>query len=377
MFAEFCSEIGVSFEGIAFLNGSFIVSDVVDPIQPIVFASAEFQLLTGYSAMQQRGRKCSFIQGKDTNPNDVNNIRALVSSRSEGFVKVLNYRLNGSPFLNILYLAPLVPTSGNSGAYMRYMIGCQCNASEVLSRILVVPGPPLFSMDSTKLRIRHVETGVVFRPNGCPVAVNGENFEGMVYVKTKTTPGDPRVAACFQGKRTKFEVQVQGRFKGSIVGSKLLVNVCVKEPVTVTMSPAASAFIEACNRIVTPPRARMSLTSSRPWFSCPLMDVVDIMVGVGPDDSPPAVGAESFPMRSTEHQYSAPFDTSRTYSFSFQSCFLDLEKWEMCNLPGIKSIGLRAVIGDQPINVVLTVAGANTTVMEFEIAHASLPDQLW
>ena len=328
--------------------------------------------------MQQRGRKCSFLQGKGTNPNDVNDIRALVSSRSGGFVKIMNYRPNGSPFLNILYLASLVPISENTGCYMRYMIGCQCNASEVLSRILLVPTPSLLGpADSAKLRIRHVETGVVYHPNVGPMPINGEHFEGMVYVKTKTTPGDPRVAACFQGKRTKFEVQVQGRFKGSIVGSKLLVNVCVKEPVTVTMSPAASAFIEACNRIVTPPRARMSLTSSRPWFSCPLMDVVDIMVGGGPDDSPPAVGAESFPMRSTEHQYSAPFDTSRTYSFSFQSCFLDLEMWEMCNLPGIKSIGLRAVIGDQPINVVLTVAGANTTVMEFEIAHASLPDQLW
>ena len=45
-----------------------------------VFASAELQALTGYSALKQKGRTCSFLQGKDTYP-DI---------RSEGFVKFIN-----------------------------------------------------------------------------------------------------------------------------------------------------------------------------------------------------------------------------------------------------------------------------------------------
>ena len=58
--------------------------------------------MTGYTATELRGRKCGFLQGKD--PNYVNDFRAVISTHSEGFVKIMNQRSNGSSFLNMLYL---------------------------------------------------------------------------------------------------------------------------------------------------------------------------------------------------------------------------------------------------------------------------------
>ena len=45
--AAFCAEVGVTFNPVPFLNGAFVVSDVSDPTEPIVFSSEGFQVLTG------------------------------------------------------------------------------------------------------------------------------------------------------------------------------------------------------------------------------------------------------------------------------------------------------------------------------------------
>jgi len=71
---------------------NFLVTDPRLPDNPIVFASAGFMTLTGYSHEEVLGRNCRFLQGPDTDPVDVERIRDAVAKGEELSVCLLNYK---------------------------------------------------------------------------------------------------------------------------------------------------------------------------------------------------------------------------------------------------------------------------------------------
>ena len=76
-FADFCTEVGVTFASVPFLNGSFVIINLSDPLEPIVFLYEGFQKLTGYNGLDMK-EKClnfSFLQSPETGPADVDAIR--------------------------------------------------------------------------------------------------------------------------------------------------------------------------------------------------------------------------------------------------------------------------------------------------------------
>jgi PAS domain-containing protein len=48
---------------------------------PIIYASEGFSKFTGYSKEEIEGRNCRFLQGKDSNPDDVSRIREAIQER--------------------------------------------------------------------------------------------------------------------------------------------------------------------------------------------------------------------------------------------------------------------------------------------------------
>lgn len=57
---------------------NFLITDPNLPDNPIVFASQGFLDLTGYPADQILGRNCRFLQGPDTDPQAVDEIRYVL-----------------------------------------------------------------------------------------------------------------------------------------------------------------------------------------------------------------------------------------------------------------------------------------------------------
>lgn len=55
---------------------------------------------TGYSKEEIEGRNCRFLQGKNSNPSDVSRIREAIEKKKEILLCLLNYRKDGSSFLN-------------------------------------------------------------------------------------------------------------------------------------------------------------------------------------------------------------------------------------------------------------------------------------
>lgn len=71
------------------------------------------------------GRNCRFLQGPKTNPFSVKRIRDRLLEGKEHYETFLNYRRDGSPFMNLLMCTPLMDSRGN----VRYFLGAQVDVS--------------------------------------------------------------------------------------------------------------------------------------------------------------------------------------------------------------------------------------------------------
>ena len=74
---------------------------------PIVYANRAFERVTGYSADTVLGRNCRFLQGPDTDPSDVDALRQSIARGEEISIDIVNYRADGSAFVNRLAISPI------------------------------------------------------------------------------------------------------------------------------------------------------------------------------------------------------------------------------------------------------------------------------
>ena len=100
---------------------AMVVSDPRLPDNPIVFANRAFRDLSGYAHEELIGRNCRFLQGPGTDPADVARIREAVAAGREITCDLLNYRRDGSGFINELHISPIFDDAGE----LRYFFGSQ------------------------------------------------------------------------------------------------------------------------------------------------------------------------------------------------------------------------------------------------------------
>ncbi len=104
----------------AAIRGTRMPMVITDPRQddnPIVFANLAFQTLTGYERDEILGRNCRFLQGPDTDPAAIAQIRDAIARDTSVQVDLLNYRKDGSYFWNALYLSPVRSDDGQVQFY--------------------------------------------------------------------------------------------------------------------------------------------------------------------------------------------------------------------------------------------------------------------
>ncbi|KAI2781798.1 hypothetical protein F4815DRAFT_444146 [Daldinia loculata] len=101
---------------------------LIDPSRhdnPIVFASKEFHQMTQYGASYVLGRNCRFLQGPGTSQSSARRIKEHLDAGKEHCEVLLNYRRDGSPFMNLVMAAPLLDSCG----IIRYHISAQVDVS--------------------------------------------------------------------------------------------------------------------------------------------------------------------------------------------------------------------------------------------------------
>lgn len=101
------------------------VTDPHLPDNPIVFANRAFLEMTGYSSEEIIGNNCRFLQGPETDPASVQDVRESIEQRREFATEVLNYRKDGSSFWNALFVSPVFDEQGN----LVYFFGSQLDVS--------------------------------------------------------------------------------------------------------------------------------------------------------------------------------------------------------------------------------------------------------
>ena len=97
---------------------AMLVTDPRKPDNPVVFLNAAFTELTGYPADEVLGRNCRFLQGPDTDRDAVARVRDLLAVDGLVEAELLNYRRDGSPFWNRMFITPVLGVSGQPLFYL-------------------------------------------------------------------------------------------------------------------------------------------------------------------------------------------------------------------------------------------------------------------
>ena len=109
-----------------------IATVVTDPRRadnPIVAVNEAFERLTGYSEQELAGRNCRILAGPGTDRATQAAIASAIAEARPLIAEILNYRRDGSPFRNVLMIAPLFGEDGGP----TYFIGSQMNVSDAAS----------------------------------------------------------------------------------------------------------------------------------------------------------------------------------------------------------------------------------------------------
>ena len=101
------------------------IADARLPARPLMYANDGFERLTGYPVGEVLGRNCRFLQGPESDPTAVAEIRAAIAEQRECIVEILNYRRDGRSFWNRLSVTPVRDESG----VVTHFIGIQSDVT--------------------------------------------------------------------------------------------------------------------------------------------------------------------------------------------------------------------------------------------------------
>lgn len=104
---------GIFFAAIEMTRMPMILTDPSKDDNPIAFANNAFLDLTGYDLSEIVGRNCRFLQGPQTDREVVRQLRESVARREAISVEILNYRRDGTPFWNGVFIGPVFDPDGN------------------------------------------------------------------------------------------------------------------------------------------------------------------------------------------------------------------------------------------------------------------------
>lgn len=97
---------------IAAASNAIIITDPRAIDNPIIFCNPAFETITGYSPEEAVGRNCRFLQGPDTDPATIEQLRHAVRNSLECQVVIKNYRKDRTPYWSELTISPVRDSFG-------------------------------------------------------------------------------------------------------------------------------------------------------------------------------------------------------------------------------------------------------------------------
>jgi PAS domain S-box-containing protein len=116
----------IFFAAVEMTRMPMVVTDPRQPDNPIVFVNGAFLDLTGYRQEDVIGRNCRLLQGQDTDRATVAEVRRALEEQRAVAVDLLNYRADGTPFWNALFIGPIFDKNGQ----LLYFFASQMDITE-------------------------------------------------------------------------------------------------------------------------------------------------------------------------------------------------------------------------------------------------------
>ena len=138
---------------------AMIITNPKLPENPIIFANDAFLKLTGYDRSEVVGSNCRFLQGPETDPQAIKDLRAAIAAERDVNVDILNYRKDGSVFCNSLYLSPV----SNEAGELQYFFGSQLDITDRKTAELRAYADKARFERAVKDRTRELETALEAR----------------------------------------------------------------------------------------------------------------------------------------------------------------------------------------------------------------------
>lgn len=108
------------------VTSGITIADATAPDMPLRYVNPGFELMTGYSLEEVQDRNCRFLQGDDHDQPGLKLVRDALANQRETVALLRNYRKDGTPFWNELYLSPIRTRGGE----VTHFVGIQMDVTE-------------------------------------------------------------------------------------------------------------------------------------------------------------------------------------------------------------------------------------------------------
>lgn len=102
-----------------------VITDPHQPGNPIIYANSAFVEMVGRSRDEVIGQNAKFLQGTETDPAAVAKIREAIRDQHDCHLTLKNYRKDGTPFWNELFISPVRDNDGR----LTHFIGTQTDVT--------------------------------------------------------------------------------------------------------------------------------------------------------------------------------------------------------------------------------------------------------
>lgn len=106
------------------------IADASLPDMPLIYINEGFSKMTGYSTQFAKNQNCRFLQGEQTDPESVRELKKAIQKGESHVSQIINYKRDGTPFINYLSLTPISDQTGR----LTHYVGIQSDITELVER---------------------------------------------------------------------------------------------------------------------------------------------------------------------------------------------------------------------------------------------------